>query len=251
MGNCFGKKNEPFDEVSNHIYIQKMLWDVKSYKDLITLRKLGQGSWGKCYLVKDVNNNRKYVHKIPRTIEDKKDVFFGWNLACSLNHPNIIRGVWGYHNQAIYQYHEGYKSIYQCTREFTEKNILRIVKCILSALSYMHSRNIIHGDIRTTNVIVSMNNDDAKIIDLDTCCVNNGINYPIDTKYPFAPFSILCKQTDYWMIGSLILETLQISPDFIDTINCSQNMKNFIRFVMTLKAIDLGMIFSHPWIKGE
>lgn len=140
------------------------------------VRKLGQGSFGSVFLVRDIQDKKMFVLKEinlesmgPKGREDAlKEVSF----MASLNHPAIIsyheffedvpkEAVWKNPIKKLYivmEYADSgdlSKSIAQraSRREhFSEDQIIDWIVQICLALKHMHDRKIIHRDIKSENV---------------------------------------------------------------------------------------------------
>ncbi|CUG86886.1 protein kinase, putative [Bodo saltans] len=56
---------------------------------------------------------------------------------------------------------------------FPEQDIVRIVPQLLSALSYLHRKGVIHRDVKGSNVLMSTDHRSAKLADLDVCFITS------------------------------------------------------------------------------
>jgi serine/threonine protein kinase len=59
---------------------------------------------------------------------------------------------------------------------------LRLFDAILGALESLHEAGFVHGDIRDTNIMVSMNNQDFRIIDFDWAGTIGQARYPMNVN---------------------------------------------------------------------
>jgi calcium-dependent protein kinase len=117
-------------------------------------------------------------------------------------------------------------SVIEALQRFSEKNeriIASIMKQLLSALSYMHSLNIIHRDIKLDNIVFLSKSEDCisiKIIDFGTAVQTPHKivqNYPIaGTLSYLAPEVLketLTEKSDIWSSGVLMYILLTgVSP---------------------------------------
>ncbi len=86
---------------------------------------------------------------------------------------------------------------------------------IIDGLYFLHSNNILHSDIKPSNIIVDSNNV-AKIIDFDMLMKINSqyvVSNVIVGTYPYIPNEIMTKKTyylksDMWGLGVTIIRSL-------------------------------------------
>ena len=138
------------------------------------LKKLGAGGQGTVYKALDTKLDRTVVIKVlPPELTSKTANFTRFEreakLCSQLDHPNIC---------TIYDYHEDNGTFYIAMQYIAGKNVrelvngrplelttaLQIEAQVCDALSYAHSKNIIHRDVKAGNVMV---NDDGQVKILD------------------------------------------------------------------------------------
>jgi eukaryotic-like serine/threonine-protein kinase len=129
------------------------------------LRLLGRGGMGEVYLARDKSLKRFVAIKIisPQLIENNEQVRRFQkeaSFAAALNHPNIctihetgeIDGL----NYICMEYVEGDTlRHYVSSREVTIQEVLDIAIQIADALDEAHKKNVIHRDIKTSNVLLT------------------------------------------------------------------------------------------------
>lgn len=135
----------------------------------VKVKDISQGSQGIITLMKDTKDNNKYV--VLKTIKPPEESQIDFekslnevNLLKQLHHPNIIK-----YYDSIY---EPPNNLYifleyadcQDLSKFIEKNkkiskdqILHIFSQIIFGLSYIHSKKIIHRDIKCENIFLFKN----------------------------------------------------------------------------------------------
>lgn len=129
------------------------------------LRLLGRGGMGEVYLARDKSLKRFVAIKIisPQLIENSEQVRRFQkeaSFAAALNHPNIctihetgeIDGL----NYICMEYVEGDTlRHFVSSREITIQEVLDIAIQIADALDEAHKKNVIHRDIKTSNVLLT------------------------------------------------------------------------------------------------
>jgi serine/threonine protein kinase len=143
------------------------------FEDLWECCLLGQGGWGSAYLCR--KGNVKAVFKVPKgfepIIEESRDpptarvpreilerIRSEADVVGKLDHPNIIK-LLGYSEKApllIYEYADYGTLRWQLSKGWkpSQKDILLIGVELSDALRYIHSRGLVHGDIKPGNVFI-------------------------------------------------------------------------------------------------
>ena len=145
-------------------------FDVNDY-NIIT--QLGQGTFGKIYLVEDKKNNVFCMKKI--IINNKKNFSSlrnEYDIFRKYKHKNIL-SILGISEKKLdettYSFYilmevgktDWEKEINQRQSKnnyYTEKELLNIIKQITSALAYLQKNNISHRDVKAQNVLVFEDN---------------------------------------------------------------------------------------------
>ena len=172
---------------------------------------IGKGTFGKIY---SIPNNRAM-----KVFEDfdifMKELFY---LSIFKNYPNICQiKSYDLKNKSItmeeYAWNLGELSL--SLTDWERKTYIKsIVKQILNGLAQIHSKGIIHGDIKLSNIFCSYDRltDDWKcyVGDFSLACLY-GFNRNDRDKILFPPDSKLDKGIDIWMLGLAIYEFLNES----------------------------------------
>ena len=116
------------------------------------------------------------------------------DILKSMDHPNIVRALetYDYRNNSciVLELCEG-GDLY--TRDpYTEEDALSIVASLLSAVEYMHSRNICHRDLKYENIMFSSRHpkSDVKLIDFGLSkkyLPSDRLSEGVGTIYSMAP----------------------------------------------------------------
>lgn len=176
--------------------------------------KLGEGGMGTVYLVADILRNLqpralKIVKRAsisPTSIESFKKEF---DIMKKLRHPNVIEvydfgfvQLEGPQNSLVdhafitMEYLPGESLQNRLTREpsLTEQQKLRIMMDICRSLDFIHSRGIIHRDIKPGNIMLSESEQDTfniKIMDFGLADFESATKVHLKGTLPFLPPEIL------------------------------------------------------------
>lgn len=130
--------------------------------------------------------------------------------------------------------HSGLGSAVVHLSPFPEAELVRLVPQLLSALSYLHRKGVIHRDIKGSNILLSADRRSAKIVDLDVCFIpalsgsfskNRNTSPPPLSSLEHTPHSVAgsplwmppeilasksgpAPSTDVWSLGITVAEVL-------------------------------------------
>lgn len=150
-----------------------------SITDYTLVKEIGRGSFGVVYKAVSLRDGKTYcVKKINVTHMSPKrqrEALQEANLLKNLNHPNIIKYVANYMEGdclcIVMEHAEGgdlqrlVKSHRDSRRHFPEAEVWRFARELSQALCSLHSRKIIHRDVKCPNVLLG-NHNRVKLGDL-------------------------------------------------------------------------------------
>ena len=148
-------------------------------EDLILIKELGHGGYGKVYLSKKSNPNIYCATKIidrPKTDHNEKlKEYFETEIYIMKNfdHPNIIKLIDlkkdNNYYYVVMEYANG-GDLNHCLKEyikkyhrpFPEEIVQYLMRQIVEAIAFIHSYNVIHRDLKLDNIMVNFDSEKDK-----------------------------------------------------------------------------------------
>ena len=146
--------------------------------DLTLIKTIGKGAFGEVYLTSKQGSKEKYAtkkidKKYAANPKAKKYLDNEIEILKEVDHPNIIK-LYKVHETTQFYYLvteycnggslsdclEDYKKKYK--RPFPEETVQYLMRQIVSALYYLHKKNILHRDIKLDNILVNFDSEEDK-----------------------------------------------------------------------------------------
>lgn len=176
--------------------------------------RIGDGTFGVVYDIED-ESQKKFVLKIHLFPNEAKREFRFYQI---LKDCPFIPKMYSTFNDANNNIIILQKLQTFSDRIFTTQEILKIMECLIKTLTYMHNINIVHGDIKPTNILLD-NLGNAYLCDLTNSYFKNEIVNEIGTIWYRAPENFrelnsnekgykIDPATDIWSLGVFLMSLL-------------------------------------------
>lgn len=204
------------------------------------LRSLGRGAQGEVVLVEHVGTGVRYALKrlelspCTSSASSNSSAVTEVEVLCKLQHPNCTRlyGAWRASSRLhiLMEYADGGSLADRVAAQrssggcpFDEERILDWTVQIVSALAYMHSRSVLHRDLKTGNIFLTARNL-VKVGDFGISKVLEGegtarlAKTAVGTPYYLAPELVNGEhyglQVDVWALGVVLYELMTLRRPF-------------------------------------
>ena len=136
------------------------------------ITQLGQGTFGKIYLVQDNSKQLFSMKKIVLSEElDVQSVIKEYRMCYKIKHPNVIKILGIYNNKldkttyvvyvlmevGLTDWEKEIKKYNDKNLAYTEDELINIIKQLTSVLAFLQKKNISHRDIKPQNILVFKN----------------------------------------------------------------------------------------------
>ncbi|XP_013867926.1 serine/threonine-protein kinase TAO1 [Austrofundulus limnaeus] len=193
------------------------------------LREIGHGSFGAVYFAQDVRTNdvvaiKKMSYSGKQSTEKWQDIIKEVKFLQRIQHPNSIeyKGCYLREHTAwlVMEYCLGSASdlLEVHKKPLQEVEIAAITHGALEGLTYLHSHNMIHRDIKAGNVLLTESGQ-VKLADFGSASIACPANSFVGTPYWMAPEVILAMdegqydgKVDIWSLGITCIELAERKP---------------------------------------
>ncbi|WWC64014.1 uncharacterized protein I303_106620 [Kwoniella dejecticola CBS 10117] len=197
------------------------------YKNLV---KIGQGASGGVYTCHDRHGYPVAIKQMNLEKQPKQDLIINEILVMRESaHPNIVNFkdsyLWRGDLWVIMEYMEGGSLTDVVTAHcMSEAQIAAVSKEVCEGLRHLHSKGVIHRDIKSDNILLSINGD-VKLTDFGFCAriadpLNAKRTTMVGTPYWMAPEVVKRNEygpkVDIWSLGILAIEMLEGEPPYLN-----------------------------------
>ncbi|OXB37705.1 protein-serine/threonine kinase [Cryptococcus neoformans] len=219
----------------NEVQIMEKLRSVVSAKDPSQLyskiRKVGQGASGMVFVAKTLLNGKKVaVKQMDLSQQPRKELIVNEIIVMrESQHPNVVNFldaflVRGSELWVVMEYMEGGALTDVIENNKLEENQIAAI-CLETCrgLQHLHSRSIIHRDIKSDNLLMNTQGE-VKITDFGFCAKLTDQKSKratmVGTPYWMAPEVVKQKEygakVDIWSLGIMTIEMIENEPPYLD-----------------------------------
>ncbi|KAL6612095.1 Pkinase-domain-containing protein [Neocallimastix sp. 'constans'] len=212
--------------------LKEICHETNPEKLFINLEKIGQGASATVYIGNKVGGNLDEfiaIKQMDLEKQLKKNLILNEiQVMKQYRHKNIVNFIDGYYWNdklwVIMEYLSGGTLTDVLINNFMNEDEISVVcREVLQGLVFLHSKNIIHRDIKSDNILLSMTGD-IKLTDFGFCAQlsekNSKRTTMVGTPYWMAPEVVTKKlygpKIDIWSLGIMVIEMVEGEPPYLN-----------------------------------
>jgi len=206
----------------HHVSIDKDFNWITSKDAFVLQRKLGSGAASDVYLAKHQFLPFQFAVKILRNCGASKELENEISIMKKCHHRNILQYYGCFKNEnetwmiMDYSPRGSVKDLMLNTGvQLGEVHIAKLLHGVLSGLAFLHSKDIVHADIKSANILLT-DAFEPRLADFGISLVSGAASAGQGTLLSMAPECLSSKtftaKSDIWAIGILAIELAEIHP---------------------------------------